>query len=163
MVSLDQIAALKKGRIDVDFGRSRCRAAEICRSRGVPVSPGDCLTSCNQTQGGPAMTSNTHPEPQPLSRDTDDQSTVAAPDDSSLTGTEPDEVIGNLDARSTGGVEGGDSDMPQSPDQGGKTGNAPGSGTDLPDGAAGGAGAGASGAGTEEDVQQPLDDDPKQT
>ena len=70
------------------------------------------------------MTPNTHPEPQPLSRDTDDQSTVAAPDDSSLTGTEPEKVIGNLDAGSTGSVEGGDSDMPKSPAQGGKTGNA---------------------------------------
>jgi hypothetical protein len=109
------------------------------------------------------MTPNTHPEPQPLSQDTDDQSTVAAPDDSSLTETEPDEVIGNLDVGSTGSVEGGDSDMPQSPGRGGKTGNAPGSGADLPEGAAGGAGAGASGAGTEEDVQPPLDDDPRQS
>ena len=109
------------------------------------------------------MTQNTHPEPQPLSRDTDDQSTVAAPDDSSLMGTEPDEVIGNLDPGSTGSVEGGDSDMPQSPGGGGKTGNVAGSGADLPDGFTGGAGAGASGAGTEEDVQPPLDDDPKQS
>jgi len=63
------------------------------------------------------MTANKHPEPQPLSPDTDDQSTVASPDDSSLTGTEPEEVIGNLDAGSTGGVEGGDSDMPKPSDQ----------------------------------------------
>ena len=53
------------------------------------------------------MTGNNHPEPQPLSKNSDDQSTVAAPDDSSLTGAEPDEVIGNLDAGSTGSVEGG--------------------------------------------------------
>jgi hypothetical protein len=52
------------------------------------------------------MTANTHPEPQPLSQDTDEQSTVAAPDESSLIGTEPDEVIGNLDAGLTGSVEG---------------------------------------------------------
>jgi hypothetical protein len=109
------------------------------------------------------MTPNNHPEPQPLSQDSDEQSTVAAPDDSSLTGTGPDEVIGNLDAGSVGGVEGGDSDMSQSPGRGGKTGNAAGSGADLPDGSAGGPGAGASGAGTEEDVQQPLDDDPRQS
>jgi hypothetical protein len=106
------------------------------------------------------MTPNTHPEPQPLSPDTDEQSTVAAPDDSSLIGTEPDEVIGNLDAGSTGSVEGGDSDMPQSLGRGGKSGNVAVSSAGLPDGAAG---AGASGAGTEEDVQQPLDEDPKQS
>jgi hypothetical protein len=84
------------------------------------------------------MTGNNHPEPQPLSKDSDDQSTVAAPDDSSLIGTEPDEVIGNLDAGSTGSVEGGDSDMPQSPSQGGKTGKTG-------------------------NVAQPLDDDPRQS
>ena len=66
------------------------------------------------------MTVNTHPEPQPLSQDTDEQSTVAAPDESSLMGTEPDEVIGNLDAGSTGSVEGGGSDMPQSRGRSGK-------------------------------------------
>ena len=103
------------------------------------------------------MTVNTHPEPQPLSQDMDEQSTVAAPDESSLIGTEPDEVIGNLDAGSTGSVEGGDSDMPQPRGQGGKTGSAAGSGASLPDGSADGPGAGASGAGTEQDVQQPLD------
>jgi hypothetical protein len=97
------------------------------------------------------MTVNNHPKPQPLSQDTDEQSTVAAPDDSSLMGTKPDEIIGNLDAGSTGSVEGGDSDMPQSRGRGGKTGNAAGSD------------AGASGAGTEEAVQQPLDDDPRQS
>ena len=106
------------------------------------------------------MTPNTHPEPQPLSRDTDDQSTVAAPDDSSLMGTEPDEVIGNLDPGSTGSVEGGDSDMPPSRGRGGKAGGAAGSGAGLPDGSASGPGAGASGAGTEGDVQPPLEDDP---
>ena len=92
------------------------------------------------------MTANKHPEPQPLSRDTDDQSTVASPDDSSLTGTEPEEVIGNLDAGSTGSVEGGDSDMPKPSGRDGKTGNVAGSGT-----------------GTGGGVQQPLNDDPKQS
>jgi len=109
------------------------------------------------------MTANKHPEPQPLSRDTDEQSTVSAPDDSSLMGTEPDEAIGNLDAGSTCSAEGGDPDMPQSHGQGGKTGSAAGSGAALPDGAAGGRGTGASGAGTEEKVQQPLEDDARQS
>jgi hypothetical protein len=53
------------------------------------------------------MAANNHPEPQLLSQDTDEQGTVAAPDDSSLIGTEPDEVIGNLKVGSTGSVEGG--------------------------------------------------------
>jgi hypothetical protein len=109
------------------------------------------------------MTANTHPEPQPLLLDTDEQSTVAAPDESSLIGTEPDEVIGNLDAGSTGGVEGGGSDMPQSRGRSGKSGSAAGSGAGLPDGSAGGPGAGASGAETEEDVQPPLKEDPRQS
>jgi hypothetical protein len=87
------------------------------------------------------MTANNHPEPQPLSQDSDDQSTVASPDDSSLIGTEPDEVIGNLNAGSTGSVEGGDSDMPRSPGQGGKTGK----------------------AGKTGNVAQPLDDDSRQS
>jgi hypothetical protein len=107
------------------------------------------------------MTANTHPEPQPLSQDTDEQSTVAAPDESSLIGTEPDEVIGNLDARSTGSVEGGGSDMPQYRGRSGKSGSAADSGAGLPDGSAGGAGA--SGAETEEDVQPPLKEDPRQS
>jgi hypothetical protein len=109
------------------------------------------------------MTVNTHPEPQPLSQDTDEQSTVAAPDESSLIGTEPDEVIENLDAGLTGSVEGGGSDMPQSRGRSGKTGSAAGSGAGLPDGSAGGPGAGASGAETEEDVQPPLKEDPRQS
>ena len=106
------------------------------------------------------MAANHHPEPQPLSQDTDEQGTVAAPDDSSLTGTEPDEVIGNPDAGSTGSAEGGDPDMPQSRGRNGKAGSAAGSGAGLPDGSASGPGAGASGAGTEGDVQPPLEDDP---
>jgi hypothetical protein len=110
------------------------------------------------------MTANNHPEPQPTtSRDSDEQATVAAPDDSSLAGAGPDEAIGNLDAGSIGGVEGGDSDMPRSSGQGGKTGNPAGPGADPADNSAGGSGAGASGAGTEEDVQQPLDGDPRQS
>jgi hypothetical protein len=107
------------------------------------------------------MTVNTHPEPQPLSQDTDEQSTVAAPDESSLIGTEPDEVIENLDAGLTGRVEGGGSDMPQSRGRSGKSGSAADSGAGLPDGFAGGAGA--SGAETKEDVQPPLKEDPRQS
>jgi hypothetical protein len=78
------------------------------------------------------MTANNHPEPQPTSPDSDEQSTVAAPDDSSLMGAGPDEVVGNLDAGSIGGVEGRDSDMPRSAGKGGKTGNhaGPGAGTE---------------------------------
>jgi hypothetical protein len=109
------------------------------------------------------MVANNHPEPQLLSQDTEEQGTVAAPDDSSLIGTEPDEVIGNLDVGSTGSVEGGDSDMPQSPGPGGKTGNTAGSRIDLPNGADGGPGTGASGAGTEADVHPPPDDHPRQS
>jgi hypothetical protein len=107
------------------------------------------------------MAANNHPEPQLLSQDTDEQGTVAAPDDSSLIGTEPDEVIGNLKVGSTGSVKGGGSDMPQSRGRSGKSGSAAGSGAGLPDGSAGGAGA--SGAETEEDVQPPLKEDPRQS
>jgi hypothetical protein len=109
------------------------------------------------------MAANNHPEPQLLSQDTDEQGTVAAPDDSSLIGTEPDEVIGNLKVGSTGSVEGEDSGMPQSPGPGGKPGNTAGPGADLSDGADSGPDTGASGAGTEEAVQPPPDDHSRQS
>ena len=97
------------------------------------------------------MTANTYSKPQPLLQDTDEQSTVAAPDDSSLIGTEPDEVIDNLDAGSTGSVEGRFRHAAITRPEW-ENWKRPRIRADLPEGSAGGAGA--SGAETKEEVSR---------